>query len=216
MSLWFRHLHLLVSNEWAQALYIKWLMSNYLVWTLIGHEKCETRIVCRKNDLKHFMFTEWYVEYYNISPVVCIETYTIETGCSVVRTLPCPHCITPCHSQEGWRTIDRPFFSHDSALADIICRYVLALQVSTYCLLCFVHLQNSRLRWRVILNRHLSGKSQKFVLCWCNVEPIHGCGWTNIFNVGPALIQHVLTVMYCVSWAHNRPRLKQKQEPVLA
>ena len=74
--------------------------------------------------------------------------------------------------------------------------------------LSFVHLQNSRLRRRGILNRHLSGKSQKFVLCWCNVGPIHGCGWTNIFDVGPALIQHVLTVMYCVCWAHNRLRLR--------
>ena len=54
-----------------------------------------------------------------------------------------------------------------------------------------------------ILNRHLSGKSQKFVLCWCTVGPIHGCGWTNIFDVGPALIQYVLTVMYCVCWAHK-------------
>ena len=61
-----------------------------------------------------------------------------------------------------------------------------------------------------ILNRHLSGKSQKFVLCWCNVGPIHGCGWANIFVVGPALIIHLLSVMYCVCWAHNRLRLKLK------
>ena len=57
-----------------------------------------------------------------------------------------------------------------------------------------------------ILNRHLSSKSQKFVLYWYNVGPIHVCGWTNIFDVGPAQIQHVLTVMYHVCWAHNRPR----------
>ena len=64
-----------------------------------------------------------------------------------------------------------------------------------------------------ILNRHLSGKFQKFVLCWCNVGPIHGCGWTNILDVGPALIQHVLTVMYrplmyCICWAHNRTKAR--------
>ena len=57
-----------------------------------------------------------------------------------------------------------------------------------------------------ILNRNLSSKSKKFVLYWYNVGPIHVCGWTNIFDVGPALIQHVLTVMYCVCWAHNRLR----------
>ena len=57
-----------------------------------------------------------------------------------------------------------------------------------------------------ILNRHLSSKAQKFVLYWYNVGPIHVCGWTNIFDISPALIQHVLTVMYCVCWAHNRPR----------
>ena len=54
------------------------------------------------------------------------------------------------------------------------------------------------------------------MLCWCNAGPIHGCGWTNIFDVGPALVQHVLTVMYCVCWAHNHLRLKQRQQPVLA
>ena len=64
----------------------------------------------------------------------------------------------------------------------------------------FVHLQNSTL-WCLILSRHLSSKSPKFVLYWYNVGQIHVCGWTNIFAVGPALIQHVLTVMYCICWA---------------
>ena len=59
-------------------------------------------------------------------------------------------------------------------------------------------------------DRHLSGKSQKLVLNWCNVGPIHVCGWTNIFNIGPALIQHVLTVMYCICWAHNHLPLKHQ------
>ena len=45
------------------------------------------------------------------------------------------------------------FFSHDFALADIIWQYVLALQVSTYGLLSFVHLQNSRLRQRAYIEQ---------------------------------------------------------------
>ena len=54
--------------------------------------------------------------------------------------------MTACHSEEGWRAIDRLLSHNDSPLADIIWQYVIALQVSTYCLLGFVHLQNSRLR----------------------------------------------------------------------
>ena len=46
---------------------------------------------------------------------------------------------------EGLRAIDRPFSHNDSALADIIWQYVLAFQISTYCLLSSVHLQNSGL-----------------------------------------------------------------------
>ena len=61
--------------------------------------------------------------------------------------------MTACHSEEGWRTIDMALLSHDSALADIIWQYVLALQVSTYCLLSFVHLQNSRLRRRAYIEQ---------------------------------------------------------------
>ena len=124
--------------------------------------------------------------------------------------------MTACHSEEGWLSLDRPFSHNDSTLADMIWQYVLALQVSTYCLFSFVHLQNL-VDYRVrILNRHLSGKSQKFGLHRCNVGPIDVCGWTNIFDVGPALIQHVLTVMYCVCLAHNPLSFQQRQELVLA
>ena len=45
------------------------------------------------------------------------------------------------------------------------------------------------------LDSHLSGKSQKFVLYWFNVRRTSA-------DVGPALIQHVLTVMSCVCQAH--------------
>ena len=54
--------------------------------------------------------------------------------------------MTARHSEEGLRAIDRPFSHNDSALANIIWQYVVALQVSTYSLLSFVHLQNSGLQ----------------------------------------------------------------------
>ena len=40
---------------------------------------------------------------------------------------------------KGLQAIDMPFSHNESALADIIWQYVLALQISTYCLLSFVH-----------------------------------------------------------------------------
>ena len=113
-----------------------------------------------------------------------------------------------------WRAIDRPFSRNDSALADIIWQYVFALQVSTYCLLSFVHLQNSRLQrayieqtpvWQIPKVRAL------LVRCWTNT-----CLW---------LDQHLRrwpstnpTRAYCnvLCWAHNRLCIKQRQEPVLA
>ena len=146
---------------------------------------------------------------------MCIETYTIETGCSVVRMTHCPHCMTECHSEEGWRTIDI-LFSHDSALSDIIWQYALALQVSTYCLLSFVHLQNNRLRRRVYIEQTpvwlIPKVCAMLVQCWTNK-------WLWLdqhLRRRPSTNPHVPTVMYCVCWAHNRLRLKQRQETVLA
>ena len=56
----------------------------------------------KKWILKHILFPEWYVQYYNISRGVCIETYTIETGCPVVRT----HSLPPLHDcVPQWRGV---------------------------------------------------------------------------------------------------------------
>ena len=125
--------------------------------------------------------------------------------------------MTECHSEEGWRTIDI-LFSHNSALADIIWQYVLALQVglSTYCLLNFVHLQNNRLRRHAYIEQTpvwlIPKVCAMLVQCWTNT-------WL-------WLDQHLRrrprtnpTCAYCNVLrllAHNRLRLKQRQETVLA
>ena len=119
--------------------------------------------------------------------------------------------MTECHSEEGWLTIDI-LFSHDSALADIIWQYVLALQLSTYCLFNFVHLQNSRAYIEQTPVWLILKVCAMLVQCWTNT-------WL-------WLEQHLQlrpstnpTRAYCNVLrlrAHNRLRLKQRQETVLA
>ena len=124
--------------------------------------------------------------------------------------------MTECHSEEWWRTIDI-LFSHDSALADIIWQYVLALQVSTYCLLSFVHSQNSRLRRREYIEQTpvwlIPKVRAMLVQCWTNTWLWLDQHLRRRPSTNPT--RAVLTVMYCVCWAHNRLRLKQRQETVL-
>ena len=122
--------------------------------------------------------------------------------------------MTECHSEEGWRTIDI-LFSYDSALAKIIWQYVLALQVSTYCLLNFVHLQNSRRRHAYIEQTPvwlIPKVRAMLVQCWTNTRLWLGHHLRSRPSTNP-------TRAYCNVlrlWAHNRLRLEQRQETVLA
>ena len=92
--------------------------------------------------LKQFMLPEWWVQYCNISRVVCIETYTIETGCSIVRTPPPLHdCVPQWGGVLGniYALFSQWFRSSRYYMAVCFC-------FTSKHILSFVPLQNSRLR----------------------------------------------------------------------